>query len=158
MKKELKNGQGFICKSLEEKKRIWQRLTNAGYRMYSSYDYCDKDYPHIVFSMDELGGNFCGGFSENITDPLNESEFFGENEWTPKAGEWVDASNDGVNWIGKKQYLCSIDDVHLCVMFEKTNKEEGLFSKFKHIRQVPPIPEMTIAEAEQKFKIKIKQP
>ena len=83
MKKEVKNRQGFICEDLNEKKRIWEKLTDAGYPMHSSYEDCDKDYLHIVFSTSE----FCGGFSQNITEYLNEDKFFGENEWTPENEE-----------------------------------------------------------------------
>jgi hypothetical protein len=149
MKKGLFTSQGFNCKYLDEKKRIWQKLTDAGYPMFHSPKY--ENYLTIVF----IDGKFCN-FGE-VGDPLNESEFFGETEWTPKAGEWVEVSSDGKRWIGKRQYLCSIDDVHLCVMFEETYKDQDTFNNFKHIRQIPPIQEMTIAEAEEKFKIKIKQ-
>jgi hypothetical protein len=157
MKKEIKNGQGFVCKDLNEKKRIWERLTEAGYPMYCSYNDCDKDYPHIAFSMDKSGGIFGGGFFENITEPLNEDELFGENEWTPKAGEWVDVSDNRQFWA-KRQYLATVNNQYICVVEEGKINGSSAFNTWLHIRQIPPIPEMTIAEAEQKFKIKIKQP
>jgi hypothetical protein len=135
MKKEVKENQGFICKNLEDKKRIWEKLTDAGYPMHSSYEDCDKDYPHIVFSTSE----FCGGFSQNITEYLNEDEFFGETEWTPKPGEWVEVSSNGKEWNKeKRQYLCTINRVHLCVICEQSYKTCDQFGKWLHIRQIQP--------------------
>jgi len=88
MEKKLKQvieGQGFICETLEEKKRIWQKLTDAGYRMTTTWEDCAKE----VFGIKWFGGTFGSIECEYITDPLNESDFF--DEWTPKAGEWVEA-------------------------------------------------------------------
>ena len=133
MKKEVKNGQGFICKDLNEKKRIWEKLTDAGYPMYCSYYDCDKDYPDIVFSVKA----FCGGFTENINDPLNEDEFFGETEWTPKPGEWVEAFHNGES-RGNRQYLCTIDGNHLVVCDGYDYKTKCMFIGCDDIRQIKP--------------------
>jgi hypothetical protein len=81
--KQVSEGQGFVCKDLKEKKRIWKRLTDAGYRMVSEFELSNKTYLCIEFT----NGEFLG--SSSITDPLNESDFF--DDWTPQAGEWVEA-------------------------------------------------------------------
>jgi hypothetical protein len=78
--KQVSEGQGFVCETLEEKKRIWQKLTDAGYRMFSSAKY--NNYLTIGF----IDGQFCN-FGE-VGDPLNESDFF--DDWTPQTGEWVE--------------------------------------------------------------------
>jgi len=152
MKKEVKNRQGFICEDLEEKKRIWQKLTDAGYPMHSSYEDCDKDYPHIVFSTIE----FCGGFSENINEILNEAEFFGETEWTPKPGEWVESSHDGHNEF-KRQYLCTINGVHICVGYGDDIDGCDRFVKIKYIRQIKP-ETITLQEAQEKLRELLNKP
>jgi hypothetical protein len=90
MKKEVKNGQGFNCKNLVERSRIWKKLEDAGYPMFHKRStigiHSYIDYPHIVYEHKY----FC--FCKNaISIPLNEAEFFGETEWTPKPGEWVEA-------------------------------------------------------------------
>jgi hypothetical protein len=153
MKNKLKRiftNQGFNCQNIEDKKRIWEKLTDAGYSM------CYKPQYHYYMTIVFIDGQFCN--FGTVGESLNESEFFDETEWTPKPGEWVEVSNDGIKWGGKRQYLCSIDDVHLCVRFGETYKEKDRYNTWLHIRQVPTIQEMTIAEAEQRFKIKIKQP
>ena len=85
MEKELKNGQGFNCKDLKERTRIWKKLEDAGYPMFHSFeiqDYSYLDYPHIVYHNDY----FC--FCKNaVSMPLNEAEFFGEDEITPENKE-----------------------------------------------------------------------
>jgi hypothetical protein len=126
MKKELKEGMGFICETLEDKKRIWQKLTDAGYEMYGD----DKhDKQHILFTYDMFITN------DYITHPLNESDFF--DEWTPKAGEWVEVSDNGDSWQ-KKQYLCTIEGVHLCVYGGEHFESCAEFSDYKHLRQIKP--------------------
>ena len=149
MKKEVKNDEGFNCKNQEDKKRIWKRLTDDGYPMFfkPELDY----YLTIVF----IDGKFCN-FGE-VNGVINESEFFGEVEWTPKAGEWVEVSDNRKFWA-KRQYLATVNKQYICVVEEGKINGSSSFNTWLHIRQIPPIPEMTIAEAEQKFKIKIKQP
>jgi hypothetical protein len=141
MKKELKNGQGFNCKDHEDKKRIWKRLTDAGYPMFfnRTLDY----YLSIVF----IDGQFCN-FGE-VDGVLNEDEFFGEEEWTPKPGEWVEVRSLGhwieatfiVNWKGK--YICE--------------EENGCILPWEHIRQIKP-ETMTLQEAQEKLRELLNKP
>jgi hypothetical protein len=151
MKNKLKGlfiSQGFNCKDLDEKKRIWQKLTDAGYPMFHSPNY--DDWLNIVF----IDGRFCnfGGVGE----PLNESEFFGENEWTPKAGEWVEVSLDGVDWV-KRQYLCTIDGIHFCVFNGEDYRLCAEFGEWKYIRQIP-METMTLKEAQEKLRELLNKP
>jgi hypothetical protein len=133
MKKELKEGMGFICETLEDKKRIWQKLTDAGYPMHFSYEEADINLLCIRF----LRAAFASSYPDQITHPLNESDFF--DEWTPQAGEWVEVSTkeDPDNY-SKRQYLCTIDSVHLCVEGGASYTQTGYFFEWKHIRQIKP--------------------
>jgi hypothetical protein len=91
MEKKLKQvieGQGFVCATIEEKQRIWQRLNDAGYPMCSYGN--DKQFNHIYWACKMWVETTSG----NITDLLNESDFF--DEWTPQAGEWVESSNNDI--------------------------------------------------------------
>jgi len=137
MEKKLKQvieGMGFICETLEEKKRIWKRLTEAGYPMVCKWE--DALHGNYGIRYDKQG-NFGSVANHLITDPLNESDFF--DEWTPKAGEWVDVSDNGIDWYSQpKQYLCAIDNVYLCVEGGESFKENNEFSKWQHIRQIKP--------------------
>ncbi len=132
MEKELKDGQGFICETREDKKRIWKRLIEAGYPMYGdgNEDYFSNIYWKYINKFVECAKS-C------ITDPLNESDFF--NEWTPQAGEWVEVSTkeDPENY-SKRQYLCIIDGVHLCVEGGASYTQTGYFFEWQHIRQIKP--------------------
>jgi hypothetical protein len=131
MKKEIKNGQGFICKDLEEKKRIWEKLIQHRYPMFA--DGNDPCYKHIMWE----DGEFVEANQKNI-QPLNEAEFFGETEWTPKPGDWVEVSDDGA-WLDKpRQYLCTIDGVHLVVASGSDYENQTAFSPWKHIRKHKP--------------------
>jgi hypothetical protein len=134
MKKELKEGMGFICANLEEKKRIWQKLTDAGYEM------CDKigedelkRWKHIFWSTGFDEWHMTNSLS-HITDPLNESDFF--DEWTPKAGEWVEVRDNGNVW-SKRQYLCTIDGKHLTVADGQSFQNYDVLMCWKHIRPKP---------------------
>jgi hypothetical protein len=127
MKKELKEGMGFICETLEEKKRIWQKLTDAGYPMHFDFECASM----IVFCIRFIHGAFESSYPNQITHPLNESDFF--NDWTPKAGELVEASNCGIDWrerifmgIWKDTYYCFIEANYGCAW------------RYKHIRQIKP--------------------
>jgi hypothetical protein len=70
--KGLSTNQGFICRNSKEKKRIWQKLTDAGYRMFFK---SELDYQLTIVFID---GEFCN-FGE-VGEPINEAEFFEENE------------------------------------------------------------------------------
>ena len=142
MKKEVKNGQGFICEDLEEKKRIWQKLTDAGYPMFFRPE---LDHQLTIVFID---GKFCnfGGVGEL----LDEAEFFGENEWTPKAGEWVEVSHTKRSW-GERQYLCTIDDIHICVEAGYYFNSSNVFVRWEHIRQIKP-ETITLQEAQEKLR------
>jgi hypothetical protein len=130
MKKELKEGMGFICATLEDKKRIWQKLTDSGYPMHFDFKDADMNVLCIRFVISA----FASSNPNQITDPLNESDFF--DEWTPKAGEWVEVSDDGA-WLDKpRQYLCTIDGVHLVVATGSDYKNNSAFTPWKHIRQI----------------------
>jgi hypothetical protein len=137
MKKELKEGMGFICETLEDKKRIWQKLTDAGYPCWEGIKqgYLEK-YKHIYFDLDEKEFHLTNSLS-HITHPLNESDFF--NDWTPKAGEWVEVSTkeDPDNY-SKRQYLCTINGEHLCVDAGKSFLETAIYVPWPHIRQIKP--------------------
>jgi hypothetical protein len=134
MKKELKEGMGFICETLEEKKRIWQKLTDAGYPMCG---YGKDDYFSNIYWQCTGANMFVECAKSLVTHPLNESDFF--DEWTPKAGEWVEVSTkeDPDNY-SKRQYLCTIDSVHLCVEGGASYTQTGYFFEWKHIRQIKP--------------------
>jgi hypothetical protein len=131
MKKELKEGMGFICANLEDKKRIWQRLTDAGYPMRCDWDDSYNGYKTIGFWR----GEFSSFNSNFVTDPLNESDFF--DDWTPQAGEWVYPWDDEISW-NERQYLCTINGVHLCVSNGGEYKDNSVFITWKHIRQIKP--------------------
>jgi hypothetical protein len=108
MKKEIKNGQGFICKDLEEKKRIWEKLIQHRYPMFA--DGNAPWYKHIVWE----DGEFVETNQKNI-QPLNEAEFFGENEWTPKPGELVEVSDNGIIFDSKPRvFACEYKNRFYC--------------------------------------------
>ena len=118
--KQVSEGQGFVCKDLEEKERIWQRLTDAGYPMYDNGS--DENYKHIIWDGDNEWVE-----TNKVTDPLNESDFF--DEWTPQAGEIVEVWNHKewephvfvVEWNNEYWY--------------QSNKSTQLFPT-KYIRQI----------------------
>ena len=125
MKKELKEGMGFICANLGEKERIWQRLTDAGYPMTTTWEDCDKGVLGIKWFETKFGSSE----SEYITDPLNESEFF--DEWTPKAGDWVEV------WDENKWY----PRVFVCEWRRNFYYESGIDGRLvptNQIRQIKP--------------------
>jgi hypothetical protein len=143
MKKEVKNGQGFICEDLKEKIRIWEKLVQHRYPVFA--DGNDRCYRHIVWD----DGEFVETNQKNI-EPLNEAEFFGENEWTPKPGEWVEASLDGIDW-DKRQYMCTIDGIHFCVNNGEDYRVCAEFSEWAYIRQIP-LETMTLQQAQEKLR------
>jgi hypothetical protein len=150
MKKELKEGMGFICETLYEKKRIWQKLINAGYPMCDKINENDfKRWKHIFWSTHFDEWHMTNRLGD-ITHPLNESEFF--DEWTPKAGEWVEVSTkeDPDNY-SKRQYLCTIDGTHICVEGGGKITVAGQFFIWSHIRQIKP-ETMTVQEAQDKLR------
>ena len=153
--KEIKNGQGFNCKDLSERTRIWKKLEDADYPMFHKCStigiHSYLEYPHIVWQDDY----FCFG-KNAVSMPLNEAEFFGENEWTPKPGEWVEASLDGIDW-DKRQYLCTIDGIHLCVGYGEDIVGCDRFVKIKYIRQIP-LETMTRQEAQEKLSELLNKP
>jgi hypothetical protein len=155
MKKEVKNGQGFICKDLSERTRIWEKLEDAGYPMFHKrltigiHSYLE--YLNIVWKDDY----FC--FCKNaVSMPLKEAEFFGETEWTPKPGEWVEASLDGIDW-DKRQYLCTIDGIHFCVFDYGDYRVCSHFGEWTYIRQIP-LETMTRQEAQEKLREFLNKP
>jgi hypothetical protein len=149
MKREIKDGQGFICKDLEEKIRIWEKLIQHRYPIFA--DGNDLLYKHIVWE----DGEFVETNQKNI-EPLNEAEFFGENEWTPKPGEWVESSHDGHNYF-KRQYLCTINGVHICVGYGDDIDGCDRFVKIKYIRQIKP-ETITLQEAQEKLRELLDKP
>jgi len=155
MLKELKNGQGFVCKDLVERTRIWKKLEDAGYPMFHKCStigiHSYLEYPHIVWQNDY----FC--FCKNpVSMPLNEDEFFGENEWTPKPGEWVEASLDDIDWV-KRQYLCTIDGIYFCVFNGEDYRFCTEFGEWKYIRQIKP-ETITLKEAQEKLSELLNKP
>jgi hypothetical protein len=155
MKREIKDGQGFICKDLEERDKIWKKLEDAGYPMFHQLSkigvYSYLEYPHILYHNEY----FC--FCKNaVSMPLNEAEFFGENEWTPKPGEWVESSHDGHNEF-KRQYLCTINGVHICVGYGDDIDGCDRFVKIKYIRQIQP-ETITLQEAQDKLRELLNKP
>jgi hypothetical protein len=127
MKKELKEGQGFVCANLEEKKRIWKKLTDAGYPMH--FDYKDADIKLLCIRFTQ--GAFKSGSHNYITHPLNESDFF--DEWTPQAGEWVEVCDDGKTWF-KHDYKFIFE--HKGVYYCETSDIPNLLA-WKYIRPKP---------------------
>jgi hypothetical protein len=124
MKKELKEGMGFICETLEDKKRIWQKLTDAGYPMFD--DGNDDAYPNIAF----VDGDFTE-CHKDVTDPLNESDFF--EDWKPQAGELVNYGNNGV-WYPVPHVFV----IEWKGFYYLENKFDGLLFRATHIKQIKP--------------------
>ena len=153
--KEIKNGQGFNCKDLSERTRIWKKLEDADYPMFHKCStigiHSYLEYPHIVWQDDY----FCFG-KNAVSMPLKESEFFGEIEWTPKPGEWVEVSVDSIDW-DKRQYLCTIDGIHLCVYAGEVYNLCSEFGEWAHIRQIP-LETMTRQEAQEKLSELLNKP
>jgi hypothetical protein len=132
MKKELKEGMGFICANLEEKKRIWQKLTDAGYKVCDKIDEDElKRWKHIFWSTG-LGEFHLTNSLSHITDPLNESDFF--DEWTPKAGDWVEVSDDGKTWFPEPQVFV----VKWNNLYYSTSGVNNCLWPSNHIRQIKP--------------------
>jgi hypothetical protein len=126
MEKKLKQvieGQGFVCATLEDKKRIWQRLTDAGYPMYLDGD--DINYKHIVWS-DDLWTE-----SNQITDPLNESDFF--DDWTPQAGDKVEVWDEGVWYCVPRIFVVKWKD-----LYYHESPIDGKLVPTSKIRQIKP--------------------
>lgn len=71
--------------------------------------------------------------------------------WQPKWGEMVECSDDGVQWFP----YCFVAKNPIIDGFIVSYKN-GFVSIYNQVRQIT-MPEMTISEAEQKFKIKIKK-
>jgi hypothetical protein len=149
MKREVKNGQGFVCATIEDKKRIWEKLIQHRYPMFANGN--DPLYKHIEWD----DGEFVETNEKNI-EPLNEAEFFGETEWTPKPGEWVEASLDGIDWV-KRQYLCTIDGIHFCVFNGEDYRLCAEFGEWRYIRQIP-MKKMTLKEAQEKLRELLNKP
>jgi hypothetical protein len=142
MKKKLKQvseGQGFVCATLEEKKRIWKKLTDAGYPMH--FDYKDADIKLLCIRFTQ--GAFKSGSHNYITHPLNESDFF--DEWTPQAGEWVEVCDDGKTWF-KHDYKFIFE--HKGVYYCETSDIPNLLA-WKYIRPKPET--MTLQEVREAF-------
>jgi hypothetical protein len=128
MKKELKEGMGFICETLEDKKRIWQKLSAAGYPMFNEGN--DNEFKHIYW-VDKMWVETSFG---NITIPLNESDFFDEvAEWTPQAGELVNYGNNGV-WYPVPHVFV----IEWKGFYYLENKFDGLLFRATHIKQIKP--------------------
>ena len=121
--KQVSEGQGFVCKDRKEKERLWQKLTDAGYPMYCSFN--ESSGQHILFDRDL---EFLGSY-EPPRHPLNESDFF--DEWIPKAGEWVDVSDDEITWF-KHDYKFIFE--HKGVYYCETSDIPNLLA-WKYIRQ-----------------------
>ena len=148
--KQVSEGQGFVCKNLEEKKRIWQKLTDAGYEMHFEKEH-QEPFIHIRRFRDLFAST---NAANTITDPLNESDFF--DEWTPQAGEWVEAFHNGES-RGNRQYLCTIDGNHLVVCDGDDYKTECMFIGCDDIRQIKP-ETMTLQEAQDKLREVLNKP
>jgi hypothetical protein len=154
MKKELKEGMGFICETLEDKKRIWQKLTDAGYPCWEGIKqgYLEK-YKYIYFDLDEKEFHLINSLS-HITDPLNESDFF--DEWTPKPGEWVEVSDNKELWT-KRQYLATVNRQYICVVYGGDIHNSSGFNTWLHIRQIKP-ETITLEEAQDKLRELLNKP
>jgi hypothetical protein len=127
MKKELKEGMGFICETLEDKKRIWQKLTDAGYPMYCEYEDSDESFICVLFDNHK----FMGSEIQHVTHPLNESDFF--DEWTPKAGEMITVSGTGFHKQQRK-FVVKHNNLYFC---EKENQPSELFG-WAYAEQIKP--------------------
>jgi hypothetical protein len=60
-----------------------------------------------------------------------------KDDWTPQAGEWVEVSDNDRSW-GERQYLCTIEGIHLCVDAGNDYTQDSIFTKWQHIRQIKP--------------------
>jgi hypothetical protein len=149
MKREIKDGQGFICKDLEEKIRIWEKLIQHRYPIFA--DGNDPWYKHIVW----YNGEFTETNQNNI-QALNEAEFFGENEWTPKAGEWVEVSDNKELWT-KRQYLATVNRQYICVVHGGDIHNSSGFNTWLHIRQIKP-ETITLQEDQEKLRELLNKP
>jgi hypothetical protein len=107
----------------------------------------DDSY-HVYKTIGFLRGEFSSFNSNFVTDPLNESDFF--DDWTPQAGEWVEAFHNGES-RGNRQYLCTIDGNHLVVCDGEDYKTEYMFIGCDDIRQIKP-ETMTLQEAQDKLR------
>jgi hypothetical protein len=142
MKREIKHGQGFICETLEETKRLWQKLTDAGYPMSGEAN--QLSYNGICF----FENVFFDCWESFIFEILNESDFFKENEWTPKPGELVEVSDNGIVFDSKPRvFACEYKNRFYC---EKLANDSEL-QYWKHIRQIKP-ETMTLQEAQEKLR------
>ena len=99
----------------------------------------------VIYHVDELGRIDC------IHKPKHYTEMQLPKEFTPKRGDVVEVSDDGVNWV-EEIFLCEIE--MCCHPFACVNHfQKELFSKgekfnvanWKHIR---PIQTITKTEAE----------
>jgi len=143
MKKKLKQvseGQGFVCATLEEKKRIWKKLTDAGYPMH--FDYKDADIKLLCIRFTQ--GAFKSGSHNYITHPLNESDFF--DEWTPQAGEWVYVWDEGA-WLKYPRVF----GVKYKDLYYYESEITGRLLPTTKIRQIKP-ETMTLQEAQDKLR------
>jgi len=133
MKKELKEGMGFICETLEDKKRIWQKLTDAGYPMFCSFN--ESLGKHIVVDTDVYLKKLCFmGSDAQPTIPLNEFYFFDEvDDWTPQAGEWVEVLDYGAWLKDPRVFVCEWKGV-----FYYENEVSGRLLPTTKIRQIKP--------------------
>jgi hypothetical protein len=153
MKREIKNGQGFICKDLDDKKRIWEKLIQHRYPMFA--DGNDPWYKHIMWE----DGEFVETNQKNI-EPLNEAEFFGENEWTPKPGDWVEASNNDIKY-GNAQFCFEKDNLCYVTMPDQEIPDKTNMTLKVHavlfIRQIKP-ETMTLQQAQEKLRELLNKP
>jgi len=134
--KQVSEGQGFVCETLEDKKRIWQKLTDAGYPMFLSWEKSSENNLEIMWIYNE----FCMAKKGTITDPLNESDFF--DDWTPQAGEWVDTRIKDHHDVRLRQFCFEKDGLYYVVLdgyeLPKDTRQSVSLGCYDKIRQIKP--------------------
>lgn len=110
------------------------------------------NWKYLFASVKDLGYWLQDGETDLPTVSVKEvlAEIESEN-WQPKWGEQVECLSDGKRWLP----YCFVAKHPIIDGFIVSYKN-GVVEIFNQVRQIT-LPEMTISEAEQKFKIKIKK-
>jgi hypothetical protein len=128
--KKVSEGQGFICATIEEKKRIWQKLTDAGYPINPCFNNLAGKNIEVVLSDNKKVLTFMGS-NDIPKHPLNESDFF--DEWTPQAGDKVEVWDEGVWYCVPRIFVVKWKD-----LYYYESQIDGRLVPTTKIRQINP--------------------